>query len=439
MVDGLHEAGIEVILDVVYNHTAEGSRLGPTVSFRGLDNKSYYRERSGDARYLQDFTGTGNTLDVRQPVVRQLIADSLRYWAEEMGVDGFRFDLATCLAREGGGVNMHSALLSLLRQDPILQKTKLIAEPWDLGPDGYKLGSFPAPWREWNAKYRDTLRQFWKGDSVFADMATRISGSSDLYHDRRPLSSINFVAAHDGFTLDDLVSFEHKRNGHNLEDNRDGHEPNYSRNWGVEGPTEDEDTTHTRKSVKRALLSTLFLSQGVPMMLGGDEMGRTQHGNNNAYCQDNEVSWYDWESQDAELTHYVGQVIAFRKAHPTLSRHRFLNGGPAGSADEQAIWWHPDGRPMRAHDWSHNTPLALGLILPGNRIQDVDENGRIVEDDTLLLVFNPSDQVVHLKLPEWGLHWKGCAPFSEDSGGLQNESVPINSHSVGVFRSERHP
>ena len=439
MVDGLHEAGLEVILDVVYNHTAEGSRLGPTISFRGLDNKVYYREVPEKARYLQDYTGTGNTLDVRKPVVRRLIADSLRYWAENMGVDGFRFDLAVSLAREGGGVKMDSALLSLLKQDPVLQKTKLIAEPWDLGPDGYKLGTFPAPWREWNAKYRDTIRQYWTGHASASDLATPISGSSDLFHKRRPLSSINFITAHDGFTLEDTVSYAHKHNLANLEDNRDGHEPNYSSNWGEEGPTPDEGIAQTRHSVKKALLSTLFLSQGVPMLLGGDELGRTQQGNNNAYCQDNEISWYNWADQQVEWTAFVRETIAFRKAHPSLSRHRFLKGGPAGSVDEQAIWWHPEGRPMRAHDWSHSASLTLGLILPGNRIQDVYPNGDLIEDDTLLLVFNSTGHDSTVVLPAWGTFGTGCAPFCEETQTHPSHKILIHSHSVGVFRSESHP
>ena len=333
MVRALHAAGLEVIIDVVYNHTAEGSHLGPTLSWRGIDNLGYYKANPAEPRYLMDYTGTGNTLDVGNPYVLQMITDSLRYWVTEMHVDGFRFDLAAALARELFDVDMLASFFQVIQQDPVLNRVKLIAEPWDVGPGGYQVGGFPWQWAEWNGRYRDAVRQFWRGDSgLKGEFATRIAGSSDLYErsGRRPFASINFITAHDGFTIEDLVSYDEKHNWANGEENRDGHEPNYSTNCGVEGPTDDPDVLDCRERLKRALIGTLFLSQGVPMLLGGDELSRTQGGNNNAYCQDNEINWYDWDldEREQEFLDFVCETIAFRKAHPSFRRRHFLTGRP---------------------------------------------------------------------------------------------------------------
>ena len=357
MVKTFHQAGLEVILDVVYNHTAEGNELGPTLSFRGIDNASYYRLQA-DPRYYEDVTGCGNTLDLRHPRVLQLVADSLRYWRQEMHVDGFRFDLATALAREDDGYNPHAAFFKVLAQDPILAGAKLIAEPWDLGPDGYRVGGFPPRWSEWNGRYRDTVRRFWAGGhGLLSDLASRIAGSSDLFKfaGRRPHASINFVTVHDGFTLADLVSYERKHNEANAEDNRDGTDDNASWNCGVEGPSEDPTITALRARQKRNLLATLALSLGVPMLLAGDEFGRTQHGNNNAYCQDNELSWIDWTSHSAEdraLQAFVTQLLTLRRSHPTFDRTTFYTGTPIGPGEAKDIaWLKPDGREMDEPDW----------------------------------------------------------------------------------------
>ena len=395
MVDRLHAAGLEVIIDVVFNHTAEGNRMGPTLSFRGLDNLSYYVARDDNPRYLHNYTGTGNTLDVRQPVVMRLIADSLRYWAGTLGVDGFRFDLATVMARSGQRVDMDGPFFLLLRQDPILTTRKMIAEPWDLGPEGYRLGAFRSPWREWNGRYRDEVRMFWSGENPsLATLATRLGGSSDLFPTRRPSASINFITAHDGFTLRDLVTYEQKHNHANGEDNRDGHEPNHSRNWGAEGPTDDPNVNARRRAVRRSLMATLLLSQGVPMILGGDEIGRTQGGNNNAYCQDNDVSWYDWAHVDEAFLEQVRALIAFRREHPLVSQRRFL--GWAGSAG--ATWWHASGRPMQETDWHNPHERILGLEL---RAAD--------GADGLFLAVNPFDHPVVFALPQGA--WDVAAPF----------------------------
>ncbi|MCH8277097.1 MAG: glycogen debranching protein GlgX, partial [Bacteroidetes bacterium] len=335
MVRALHAAGLEVIVDVVYNHTAEGNRLGPTLSFRGIDNLAYYKELPGSPRYLADYTGTGNTLDAGNPHVLHLITDSLRYWVQEMHVDGFRFDLASSLARDFHDINMLSAFFQVIQQDPVLSQVKLIAEPWDIGPGGYQVGSFPWQWTEWNGKYRDAVRRYWRGDrGMVAEMATRLAGSSDLYEKsgRKPFASINFVTAHDGFTLGDLVSYERKHNLSNMEDNRDGHEPNFSTNCGSEGPSSSPEILRRRAALKRSLMATLFLSQGVPMLLGGDELSRSQRGNNNAYCQDNRISWYDWVLDDEKKSFlkFVREIIAFRRAHPSFRRQGFLNGNAEG-------------------------------------------------------------------------------------------------------------
>jgi isoamylase len=419
MVDKLHGAGLEVIMDVVFNHTAEGSRLGPTLSFRGFDNLSYYVARDDDPRYLHNFTGTGNTLDVRQPVVMQLIADSLRYWAGTLGVDGFRFDLATVLARSGQRVDMDGPFFLLLRQDPVLATKKLIAEPWDLGPEGYRLGAFQSPWREWNGRYRDDVRSFWTGEvRTLSTFATRVSGSSDVFPRRRPSASVNFVTAHDGFTLLDLVSYERKHNHANGEDNRDGHEPNHSRNWGAEGPTSDTAVLGRRRAVRRSLMTTLLLSQGVPMILGGDEIGRTQGGNNNAYCQDNGVSWYDWTSVDGEFLDRVRALVAFRKAHPLLALRRFLDR--EGSAI--ARWWHASGRDMRREDWTNPNERVVGL-------QILERDG----SDTILLVFNPTERPCTFVLPPLpdGKGWVVGEPFG-DLGRIEKGVLRMDALSVAA-------
>lgn len=443
MVSELHEANIEVIIDVVFNHTAEGNRLGPTLSFRGIDNLSYYRERSDNPQYLQDFTGTGNTLDVRQPVVLHLIADALRYWAGEMGVDGFRFDLASVLARSGNGVDMAAPFFTLLRQDPLLRDLKMIAEPWDLGPKGYQLGSFPTGWKEWNAEYRDAVRRFWTGDaSVLPQLATRFCGSSDLFQEKRPLASINFVTAHDGFTLTDLVSYSTKHNQSNGEENRDGHEPNYSRNWGHEGDSFDPIILSLRNRIKRSLVSTLLLSQGVPMILGGDELSRTQKGNNNGYCQDNETSWLDWRlprgAETESFKNFVRDALAFRLKHPSFSRRNFLQGGDLSSDNTEAVWWHPEGRELTIEDWESHYLLTPGIILRGDRIRGTDSKGVPIVDETFLVIFNALDSGVTFQLPEWGHKWTGCPPFTAPNANMQGSTTEVPAQSVAVLRAEQH-
>ncbi|MDX1419923.1 MAG: glycogen debranching protein GlgX, partial [Rubricoccaceae bacterium] len=420
MVRALHAAGLEVVIDVVYNHTAEGNRLGPTLSWRGIDNLGYYKEHPDDFRYLMDYTGTGNTLDAGNPYVLQMITDSLRYWATEMHVDGFRFDLASALARELYDVDMLASFFQVIQQDPVLSRVKLIAEPWDLGEGGYQVGGFPWQWAEWNGRYRDTVRQFWRGDpGLKGEFATRIAGSSDLYErsGRRPFASINFVTAHDGFTLHDLVSYEKKHNEANGEDNRDGHEPNYSVNCGVEGPTDDEDVLACRERMKRALMGTLLLSQGVPMLLGGDELSRTQGGNNNAYAQDNEINWYDWDldEREAAFLDFVREAIAFRRRHQSFRRRHFLTGRADDEGVKDGLWWHPDGREMMPSDWEQDGLRAFGFLLRGDRIRGVDARGRGLTDDTFLLLFNKGDEDAALALPteEAGAptRWEPIYPF----------------------------
>jgi len=420
MVRALHAAGLEVIIDVVYNHTCEGSRLGPTLSFRGLDNLAYYKEHPDNLRYLMDYTGTGNTLDAGNPYVLQMIMDSLRYWVTEMRVDGFRFDLASALARELFDVDMLASFFQVIQQDPVLSRVKLIAEPWDVGPGGYQVGSFPWQWAEWNGRYRDVVRQFWRGDSgLKGEFATRIAGSSDLYErsGRRPFASINFVTAHDGFTLEDMVSYERKHNLANHEDNRDGHEPNYSTNCGTEGPSDDEAVLACRERLKRAQIATLLLSQGVPMLLGGDELSRTQQGNNNSYAQDNEINWYDWDLDERRgaFLDYVRDVIAFRREHPTFRRRQFLTGRPDEDGIKDALWWHPEGREMRSKDWEPAGLSGFGLLLRGDRIRGVDALGAPIEDDTFLILFNKSGAPFSLVLPTWEAgdpkRWEPVAPF----------------------------
>ncbi len=409
MVRALHAAGLEVIIDVVYNHTAEGNHLGPTLSYRGVDNLSYYKVNPSDPRYLMDYTGTGNTLDAGNSHVLQLVMDSLRYWVLDMHVDGFRFDLAAALARDLFEINMLSSFFQIIQQDPVLSQVKLIAEPWDVGPGGYQVGSFPWQWTEWNGRYRDVIRRYWRGDQgLMGDMATGLAGSSDLYEwsGRRPYASINFITAHDGFTLQDLVSYERKHNELNQEGNRDGHNANYSSNLGVEGKTDDPAILVQREALKQSMTATLMFSQGVPMLLGGDELSRTQLGNNNAYCQDNEINWYDWDlDEDREaFLDYVSDVIAFRKAHPNFCRHRFLTGEADENGVKDVIWVHPEGREMDDADWHDGSLHSFGMLLEGNRIQRTDDRGNRLLDDTFLVLFNALPDPVSFSLPDQSLH-----------------------------------
>ena len=393
MVRALHAAGLEVILDVVYNHTAEGNHLGPTLSLRGIDNATYYRLSAEDRRYYVDFTGCGNTLNVTQPQVLQLVMDSLRYWVLEMHVDGFRFDLASALARELHDVDRLSAFLDIIHQDPVLSQVKLIAEPWDLGAGGYQVGQFPVLWTEWNGQYRDTVRRFWRGDAgSTSEMATRLAGSSDLYEHsgRRPYASINFVTAHDGFTLHDLVSYNEKHNEANGEDNRDGENHNLSWNCGEEGPTTDPLVTRLREQQKRNFLATLFLSQGVPMLSGGDEIGRTQHGNNNAYCQDNERSWTDWSLDDAAraLLAFTERLIHLRLAEPVLRRRSFFQGRALRGSDvKDIVWFGPDGVELSDEAWQSDLQ-AFGMWLHGDAIDERDDRGRRISGSSLAVLLN---------------------------------------------------
>jgi isoamylase len=415
MVRALHAAHIEVILDVVYNHTAEGNHLGPTLAFRGIDNASYYRLVDGQPRFYSDSTGTGNSLNVRNPHVLQMMMDSLRYWVLEMHVDGFRFDLAASLARQFHEVDRLSAFFDIIQQDPVISQVKLIAEPWDVGDGGYQVGNFPPLWSEWNGKYRDSVRDYWRqGGAPIGDLAERLTGSSDLYEatGRRPFASINFVTCHDGFTLADLVTYNEKHNEDNGEDGRDGTDDNRSWNCGVEGPTEDPAVTSLRRQQVRNFLATLFLSQGVPMLLGGDEMGRTQGGNNNAYCQDSPTSWYDWTAVDHDLLAWTRRLIALRRAHPVFRRRRFFQGRPlrgSGSAEQlpDIGWFRPDGGEMTDADWDVEYAKSMGVFLNGRAIPDPDSQGRPVVDDSFYLIFNGWDQEIDFTLPEarWAPGW----------------------------------
>jgi len=406
MVRALHGVGIEVILDVVYNHTAEGNHLGPTLAYRGIDNAAYYRLVGGDRRHYMDYTGTGNTLNVRNPQVLQLIMDSLRYWVTEMHVDGFRFDLASALARELHDVDRLSAFFDLIHQDPVISQVKLIAEPWDVGEGGYQVGNFPVLWSEWNGRYRDTVRDYWRGEpGTRANLGYRLTGSSDLYEGtgRRPHASINFITAHDGFTLRDLVSYDEKHNEANGEDNRDGESHNRSWNGGVEGPTDDPEITKLRARQQRNLLATMFLSQGVPMLLGGDELGRTQGGNNNAYCQDNEVSWFDWSAVDDALLAFTGELIAFRHAHPVFRRKRFFQGRPIHGRDIADIEWLTiDGVPMEDEYWEKEHARSIAMLLRGDAIPDRGERGERVVDDTFYVLVNGYPHDREATLPDLG-------------------------------------
>ena len=415
MVRAMHEAGIEVIVDVVYNHTAEGNHMGPTISFRGIDNAAYYRLVEGDEAHYFDTTGTGNSFNVRHPHSLQLIMDSLRYWVTEMHVDGFRFDLAATLAREFHEVDKLSTFFELVQQDPIVSQVKLIAEPWDVGDGGYQVGNFPPLWTEWNGKYRDTVRDFWRGEpETLGEFANRLSGSPDLYEEdgRRPVASINFVIAHDGFTLRDLVSYNEKHNEANGEDGADGESNNSSWNSGAEGPTDDPAINALRARQQRNFLATLFLSQGVPMLAHGDELGRTQHGNNNTYAQDSEISWVHWDDADQELIEFVAGLAKIRKEHPTFRRRRFFNGRPVavrgqGEPLPDIEWIGPDGTAMTTEDWDTDYVKAAGVFLNGQGIRGRGTRGEKITDDNVLLYFNASEEDVEFTLPaeEYAAKW----------------------------------
>jgi isoamylase len=446
MVKAMHRAGIEVILDVVYNHTAEGNHLGPMLSFRGIDNASYYRLSPDDPRYYVDYTGTGNSLNPVHPSVLRLIMDSLRYFVIDCHVDGFRFDLASALAREFHEVNRLSAFFDIIFQDPVLSQVKLIAEPWDVGEGGYQVGNFPVLWSEWNGPYRDVVRDFWRGAGRVGDFATRFAGSADLYErdGRRPFASINFVTAHDGFTLADLVSYNEKHNEANLEDNNDGTTDNRSWNCGVEGPTDDPEVVALRGRQQRNLLATLLLSQGVPMVLGGDEMGRTQHGNNNAYCQDNEISWFDWNADERcrELLAFVTRLVEFRRAHPVLRRQTFFGGEPDARGLPDIWWFRPDGRRMSRRDWERQGG-PLGTFLNGDAIRSVDEHAQPVHDNSLILLFNAANEDVDFVLPprrfglRWNLELSTADPESAPRSSVSRDPVPVPRWSMVVLSRSR--
>jgi isoamylase len=441
MVRALHEADIEVILDVVYNHTAEGNHKGPTLSMRGIDNAAYYRLVDDDKRYYMDYTGTGNSLNVGHPHSLQLIMDSLRYWVTEMHVDGFRFDLASTLAREFYDVDKLSTFFELVQQDPTVSQVKLIAEPWDVGPGGYQVGNFPPQWTEWNGKYRDTVRDFWRGEPATLDeFAYRLTGSADLYEHnaRRPVASINFVTAHDGFTLADLVSYNEKHNEANGEDNNDGESHNRSWNCGVEGPTDDEDISALRSRQERNFLTTLLLSQGVPMICHGDELGRTQGGNNNGYCQDNAVTWIDWANADTDLLDFTRTVSALRAAHPVFRRRRFFSGKPVGRRGQRGLpdiaWFAPDGDEMTGEDWGAGFSKSVAVFLNGQGIPDLDTRGQRVVDDSFLLCFNAHYETIEFTLPpkEFGAAWR---PVIDTEAAIADtdERIPAaGSMSVGA-------
>jgi len=434
MVKTLHSNGIEVILDVVYNHTAEGSHLGPTLSFRGIDNESYYRLMNDDRRFYMDYTGCGNTLNMRHPRVLQLIMDSLRYWVLEMHVDGFRFDLASALARELHEVDRLSAFFDIVHQDPVLSQVKLIAEPWDLGEGGYQVGNFPVGWTEWNGKYRDAVRAYWKGEGgLIGELASRLTGSSDLYghSGRRPYASVNFITAHDGFTLHDLVSYNDKHNEANGEENRDGHDHNISWNCGVEGPTEDPGIRALRARQRRNFLATLLFSQGVPMIVAGDEMGRTQHGNNNAYCQDNETSWLNWNlaDEDRELFNFVRRLIRIRKAHPVLRRRAFFRGARvAGGGVKDIQWLKPDGAEMTEEEWQQSFARCLGMYLAGEGLDEMDDRGRPLRDVNFLVLLNAHHERIDFVLP--ALHPNSRWWFDLDTG-RPDEAVRSRDYAAG--------
>jgi isoamylase len=446
MVKALHRDGIEVILDVVYNHTAEGNHMGPMLSFRGIDNPTYYRLVQDDPRYYMDYTGTGNSLNVRHPQVLKLIMDSLRYWVTEMHVDGFRFDLASTLARELHDVDRLSAFFDIIHQDPVLSRAKLIAEPWDVGDGGYQVGNFPVLWAEWNGKYRDTVRRYWKGDEgQLSDLGYRLTGSSDLYQNdgRKPYASINFITAHDGFTLHDLVSYNEKHNEANGENNADGANDNHSWNMGVEGPTDDPEIIAARERQKRNLMATLLLSQGVPMICGGDEISRTQGGNNNAYCQDNEISWLHWDldRDRRKLLEFTRRVIALRREHPAFRRRKFFQGRAVHNTAERDIaWYRTDGHEMTEAEWNASWVRSFAVIFNGNTLEEVDEVGRRVVDDSFLVLINAHHEPVPYTVPPspLGKGWEkildtcdAAHPFEEQSVGA---SVEVCARSLVLLR-----
>ncbi len=442
MVRTLHQAGLEVILDVVYNHTAEGNHLGPVLSFKGIDNHLYYRLVPDDPFHYYDTTGTGNSLNARHSRSLQLIMDSLRYWVTEMHIDGFRFDLASTLARQFHEVDRLSAFFDLIQQDPVVSRVKLIAEPWDLGDGGYQVGNFPPVWSEWNGKYRDTVRDFWRGEAATVpEFASRLTGSSDLYENdsRHPVASINFVTAHDGFTLSDLVSYEAKRNIANGEGNRDGESHNRSWNCGIEGPSDDQAVIELRSRQQRNLLATLMLSQGVPMLLGGDEIGRSQRGNNNGYCQDNEISWFDWDKPDTELLSFTRDLIALRRRHPVLRRRRWFQGRPIrGTAD--IGWFGPNGTEMDDDDWDSGFAQAIAVVLNGDAITGSDSRGQRVIDDSFLIIFNGSEEDITWSVPE-PIHgdWRIVFDTARPSNGealLPDAPLDVLARSVVVYISE---
>ncbi|HEY5814380.1 MAG TPA: glycogen debranching protein GlgX, partial [Terrimicrobiaceae bacterium] len=458
MVKKLHAAGLEVILDVVYNHTGEGNHMGPTLCFRGADNASYYRLVAEDRRFYMDYTGCGNSLNMMHPRVLQLIMDSLRYWILEMHVDGFRFDLASTLARELHEVNRLSAFFDIVHQDPVISRVKLIAEPWDVGEGGYQVGNFPVLWAEWNGKYRDCMRKYWKGDEgTIGEFASRLTGSSDLYQQdgKRPYASINFVTAHDGFALNDLVSYNDKHNELNGEDNRDGDSHNNSWNCGIEGPSDDLQINALRRRQMRNFLATLFLSQGVPMLSGGDEFGRTQQGNNNVYCQDNELSWFSWERtplQEAQ-TDFVTKLIGFRKEHPVFRRPKFFLGRPIrGLGIKDIMWLNPHGKEMSDEEWNSGYARSIGLLLSGQTMDVRDFRGEPIIDDTYVLFFNAHHERLPFRLPRIGTSragWELVLDTSRENGFLDEKihypsggtvelvdrSVVVLKHGLARYRS----
>jgi isoamylase len=449
MVRSLHDAGIEVILDVVYNHTAEGNHLGPTLSMRGIDNSAYYRLVDDDKRYYLDYTGTGNSLNAGHPHSLQLIMDSLRYWVTEMHVDGFRFDLASTLAREFYDVDRLSTFFELVQQDPTVSQVKLIAEPWDVGPGGYQVGNFPPQWTEWNGKYRDTVRDFWRGEPATLDeFAYRLSGSADLYErtGRRPVASINFVTAHDGFTLRDLVSYNEKHNQANGEDNNDGESHNRSWNCGVEGPTDDPAVNELRGRQERNLITTLLLSQGVPMICHGDELGRTQGGNNNGYCQDNTITWIDWADADAGLLEFTRAVSALRANHPVFRRRRFFSGKPVGRRGEAGLpdiaWFTPEGAEMTDEDWGAGFAKSVAVFLNGHGIPDRDARGQPVLDDSFLLCFNAHYEPLEFVLPpaDFGTEWRTVLHSGAEDATASEElraaqKLTVDAHTAVVLQA----
>jgi glycogen operon protein len=443
MVRTLHRAGLEVILDVVYNHTGEGNHLGPTLSLRGIDNASYYRLNPDDPRYHVDFTGTGNSLNIMHPRAMALIMDSLRYWVTDMHVDGFRFDLAPVLVR-GYEAGHPSAFFEIIQQDPVLSKVKLIAEPWDVGPDGYQLGRFPPGWSEWNGAFRDAIRRFWRGDpGQVPELASRLTGSSDIYapSGRRTYASVNFVTCHDGFTLTDLVSYEHRHNEANGEDNQDGASDNLSRNWGVEGPSPSVRIERARDRMKRNLLTTLMFSQGVRMILGGDEIGRTQDGNNNAYCQDSEISWVDWDVGETgtALCAFTRDLISIVEDNPILRRRDFFTGKSIGDQARDVMWVRPDGEMMTEEDWQDSENRSIGMLLPGRAADEIDVRGRLVKSNSLLLLLNASTRSRSWTLPrlEWPGRWEeliSTARPGEQGRTVRASAVNLTAHSSLLLR-----